>query len=154
MSKIDTLTESFKLKAEKFAIGCRSFQELEYWDTENDGDMEAYYRQELIGIALKIIAADGAITNKEADYVNRCFGFDYTKAEYEGFYELTEDIILDEAFSENFANGITKLKKVSEKLAGAYKELLTAMLEIIIASDGHIAETEIEEAKKLRALCG
>ena len=67
MSKIDTLTESFKLKAEKFAIGCRSFQELEYWDAENDGDMEAYYRQELIGIALKIIAADGAITNKEAD---------------------------------------------------------------------------------------
>ena len=154
MAKIDVLTESFKMKSEKFAIGCQSYEELGQWDTENDGPMSSYYRQELIGIALRILAADGVITQKEADYANRCFSFEYTKEEYEAFYELTEDLILDESFSEDFSNGITKLKAVNEKLAAAYKELLTNMLEIIIASDGHIAENEIAEAKKLRALCG
>ena len=45
------------------------------------------------------------------------------------------------------------MRKINAKLADAYKELLSLICEIIIESDGVIAESEISEVKRLKAMC-
>ena len=66
-----------------------------------------------------------------------------------------ESIVVEygQAFDENFENGITHMRKINSKLADAYKELLSLICDIIIESDGVIADSEVEEVKRLKAMC-
>ena len=152
MKSIDVSVESFKLKYEEFFIGCDSLEEIGLWDKTAYGEMEVFYMNDLTGVILRLIATDGKITEKEVEYFNKAFGFDYTLEELVAVYENTEGSI-EASFDENFENGISLMRKINDKLADAYKELLALCCDIIINSDGVITETEIEEVKRLKALC-
>ena len=140
MKNIDKLTEEFKTKYERFLIGCDAIEELDQWDKEENGEMDVFYQNDLVSVILRLIAADGEISDEETDYLNRNFGFEYCEEE------------VSHSFDEQFENGITLMRSINEKLADAYKELLSLICNIIIESDEVIAPEEIEEAKKLKEL--
>lgn len=152
MEQLKRYVESFKTKYEAFLTGCDAVEELGLWDKEKLGEMDVFYTADLTGVIIRLIAVDGKISQKEADYLNETFGFEFELEELENVYENCGDEI-DHAFDENFENGITHMRKINSKLADAYKELLALVCDIIIVGDGVIAESEREEVRRLKALC-
>ena len=151
MKKIDALTEEFKFKYEKFINACDSFEEIDKWDKDENGEMDIFYENDLISIILRLVAADGEISDKEVEYLNKSFGFDYTAESLKEAYENCREEI-GAPFDEMFKKGVELLRSVSEKLADLYLELLGIICDIIILSDGFIAQSEIETAKKVKEL--
>lgn len=152
MKNVEMYIDSFKMKHESFLIGCDSIEEMGLWDKEALGEMDVFYSNDLTSVIIRLIATDGKITQKEVDFLNETFDFEYTLDELIGVYNSCKDDI-GHAFDENFENGITYMRKINAKLADAYKELLSLICEIIIASDGVIAESEIAEVKRLKSMC-
>ncbi|MBE6756477.1 MAG: TerB family tellurite resistance protein [Ruminococcaceae bacterium] len=151
MKNIDMYIESFRMKHESFLAGCDSIEEMGLWDKETLGEMDAFYSNDLTSVIIRLIAADGKITQKEVDYLNETFDFEYTLEELIEVYKNCKDEI-GHAFDESFENGITYMRKINPSLADAYKELLSLICEIIIAGDGVITESEVAEVKLLKAL--
>lgn len=151
MESIDVLTKGFKTKYESFLIGCDAIEEMGGWDKKTFGEMDVFYENDLLGLILRLIAADGEICGKEVEYVNKNFGFEQTAESLKAAYENCREMLGD-SYDEKFKNGVSVMKKINTKLAAAYKELLTTVCDIIIASDGEIAPEEIEEAKRIKAL--
>ncbi|MBQ8494777.1 MAG: hypothetical protein IJ465_03385 [Clostridia bacterium] len=151
MNNLDMYTESFKLKLEKFLLGCDAIEELGLWDKEQYGEMDVFYQNDLVSVIIRLIAADGVISGREVDYLNKNFGFSYSIAELRDVYQNCREEI-GHSFDETFENGITLMRSINEKLADAYKELLGLICDIIIESDGVVTETEQEEVKRLKAL--
>lgn len=152
MKNVEMYIDSFKMKHESFLIGCDSIEEMGLWDKEALGEMDVFYSNDLTSVIIRLIATDGKITQKEVDFLNETFDFEYTLDELIDVYNSCKDDI-GHAFDENFENGITYMRKINAKLADAYKELLSLICEIIIESDGVIAESEIAEVKRLKSMC-
>ena len=152
MKNLEMYIESFKMKHELFLIGCDSIEEMGLWNKEEYGEMDAFYSNDLLSVIIRLIATDGKITQREVDYLNKTFDFDYTLEELAEAYDLCKEDI-GRSFDESFENGITYMRKINSKLADAYKELLCLICDIIIASDGIISDSEIDEVKRLKALC-
>lgn len=151
MKRIDLLSEEFRIRYERFMIGCDAIEDLGKWDKENYGEMEAYYQNDLVSVILRLIAADGEINDKEVRYLNENFGFDYTPDELSDVYRSCRDDI-GHAFDEQFARGAAFMRSINEKIAEAYRELLGLICDIIVESDGVVTPEEIGEAKRLKAL--
>ena len=150
MKRIDKLTEEFRFKYEKFLIGCDALEELDQWDKEEYGEMDTFYQNDLVGVILRLIAADGKICDAEVDYLNRNFGFDFSTQELIDVYENCREEIGSSLYGQ-FGGGVALMRSRNEELADAYQELLGLICDIIIESDGVIAPEEIEEARKLKA---
>ncbi|MBQ8975084.1 MAG: TerB family tellurite resistance protein [Oscillospiraceae bacterium] len=151
MDKLQKYSEEFKFEYDKFITGCDSIEEMGQWDVEKLGQMDAYYSGDIMSVIIRLVAADGQFTQKEADYVNDIFGFAYTPGELRSIYEDCGDAI-DSVFDEGVENGYSRIKGINEKLAAAYKELLTLVCDIIIESDGVIDGAEIAMAQRLKTL--
>ncbi|MBE6917738.1 MAG: hypothetical protein E7470_07575 [Ruminococcaceae bacterium] len=152
MNNVSQYTQSFRMKYESFRTGCDSLEELGLWDKDVHGEMDVFYANDLVSVIIRLIAVDGKITQKEVDYLNKTFDFDYTREELCEVYSNCREEI-GHAFDETFENGITYMRRINAKLADAYKELLALICEIVIKSDGVIAAVELEEVKRLKALC-
>ena len=152
MKNIEAYTDSFKMKYEAFINGCDSIEEIDLWDKETLGEMDVFYTNDLTSIIIRLIAVDGNISQKEVDYLNKTFGFEYNLNELVEVYENCIDNI-DESFDENFENGIFYMRKINGKLADAYKELLYMICDIIINSDDVVSSAEIDEVKRLKEMC-
>ena len=100
---------------------------------------------------LRVIVADGKISEKEVEYLNRNFAFDYTVESLAEVYDNCRAAI-GESFDEKFKNGVECMKSINAKLAGLYTELLGTICDILIASDGEISLDEIQEAQRIKAL--
>lgn len=144
--------DSFKMKYESFLTGCDSIEEMGLWDKEANGEMDVFYSNDLASVIIRLIAVDGVIAQKEVDYLNSTFGFDYTLAQLQEVYDNCKEDI-GHAFDETFENGITLMRKINAKLADAYKELLSLICTIIMEGDGTVAAAEMEEVRRLKALC-
>ena len=152
MKDLNALVESFKFKHERFIIGCDAVEEVGAWDKEQYGEMDAFYSTDLCSVILRLVAVDGTITPREVAFLNETFGFEYTLEELVEVYENCKEDI-DHSFDESFENGISLMRSISPKLADAYKELLSLVCDILICSDGDVADAEVAEAHRLRALC-
>lgn len=152
MKNVEMYIESFKMKRELFFIGCDSLEEMGLWNKKALGEMDEFYSSDLASIVIRLIATDGKVTQKEVDYLNETFGFAYTIEQLTDVYDTCKDNI-GESFDENFENGITYMRQINTRLADAYKELLFLICQIIIESDGIVAESEIAEIKRLQAMC-
>ncbi len=151
MKNIDVYSEEFKIKHEQFIIGCDSVEEMGLWDKETYGEMEAFYSSDMACIIIRLIAADGRITQKEVEYLNTNFGFDYSLDALIEVYETSREAI-GSSFDKFFENGVELLRSINEKLANAYRELLALACDIIIASDGIVTTAEISELNRVKAL--
>ena len=87
MEQLKNYSESFKFKFEKFLTGCDSIEEMGLWNLEENGEMDAYYSADLTSVIIRLIAADGNVTQKEVDYLNDIFGFEYTVEELAAIYD-------------------------------------------------------------------
>jgi len=152
MKNTEICADGFKVRYEAFINGCDSLEDIGLWDKENLGEMEAFYTNDLASIIIRLIATDGYIVQEEVDYFNKTFGFGYSLDKLVELYNDCKENI-DEAFDENFENGITYMRKINGKLAEEYKELLYMVCDIIINSDGIVTAEEISEIEKLRDMC-
>ncbi len=152
MKNIEKYIDSFKMKHETFLIGCDAIEEMGLWDKDTLGEMDVFYSNDLSSVIIRLIASDGKISEKEVQYLNETFGFEYTIDELTDVYDSCKEDI-GHSFDEEFENGITYMRKINSKLADAYKELLSLVCDIIVESDGIISESEIEEVKCLKAMC-
>jgi len=151
MNNLKVYSDSFKLKFEKFIIGCDSIEEMGLWDKEKRGEMEAFYSADMVSVIIRLTAVDGKIASQEVVYINDVFGFDYTVEELKTIYADCKDAI-ESVFVEGLENGFSYMKRINEKLADAYKELVLLICDIVIESDGVIAAPELEMARKLKEL--
>ena len=116
MKNLDALTQEFNTKYERFFIGCDAVEDSGLWDIEEYGDMEAFYQNDLVSVIIRLIAADGSISSKEVEYLNKSFGFEYTVEELNEVYKSCKDDI-GSYFDEQFQNGISVMRSKNEKLA-------------------------------------
>lgn len=151
MGNLAVYSDSFQLKYEKFLNGCDSVEEMGLWDKEAYGEMDAFYSADLVSVIIRLIAADGAISQAEVGYINDIFGFTYTVEELQVIYEECGEGI-EAIYDEGVASGYALLKGINEKLAAAYKELLSLICDIVMESDGVIAAPELDMAKELKRL--
>ena len=152
MSKIQEYADSFKLKYERFLIGCDAVQEEGEWSTKNLGDMGAYYTRELLIMILRTITADGWVAQKEVDYLNEFFGFTYTQAELDKALEGLEDRLHSPSAEKTITDSVKLLQAMNPRLAAAFRELLLLSCTIMSMSDGIVTEEEVAEIERLRAL--
>ena len=66
-------------------------------------------------------------------------------------YENCEDLIAS-IFDSEIPEGLHLLRSINERLAGAYRELLALLSDIIIAGDGVVSEKETVLAKRLKEI--
>ena len=151
MKNLDALTQEFNTKYERFFIGCDAVEDSGLWDIEEYGDMEAFYQNDLVSVIIRLIAADGSISSKEVEYLNKSFGFEYTVEELNEVYRSCKDDI-GSYFDEQFQNGISVMRSKNEKLADAYKELLGLICDIIASSDGIVSPDEADEIRNLKSM--
>ena len=142
MKRIDALTEEFKAKYERFLIGCDALEELGEWDRDEYGEMDVFFENDLMTVILRLIVADGVIHQKEAEYLNRTFGFSYTLTELKELYEACREVI-GRPLDENFSEGAKLMRSLNEKLADAYRELLGLICDIAMESDSGISPAEV-----------
>lgn len=149
MNRLNQLTDDFKFKLDKFLIGCDALEELNEWDKNTYGEMDAYYQNDMIGIILRLIAADGEIEDPEVEYLNKNFGFEYTTEELRDVYAYCHDAF-DLSFDEQVKAGITLIQSINEKLAIAYKDLVVLICDIICESDGVVEAEEVAEIERVK----
>lgn len=149
MENINKLTEQFKSLYERFLIGCDSIEEMGEWNIEEYGDMDVFYSNDLIGVILRLIVSDGIISDKEVNYLNKTFDFDYSIEELKDVYENCKEELQD-TYDDNFSSGLIIMKSINLKLAEAYKELLRLICEIIIQSDDIVSSEEMNVINELK----
>lgn len=151
MENSDNLTKAFRILYERFLFGCDAIEESGAWDKKAFGGMGVFYETDLIGLILKLIVADGTISEKEVEYLNRNFGLDYTVERLAEVYESCRETI-NGSFDEQFKNGIARMKGINGKLAAAYAELVGIVCDIVIAGDGVVSPEERAEVQRIKAL--
>ena len=149
MSKLTDLTDKFASKLDSFTSAC---EEQESWDSEKYGNMADFYVQSLMSTMLRVIASDGNISRKEAEFFNVCFDADLTAAQLDKMYDDSEDILSGDDYDSQLREDFDLLKAVSPALADDYRDIWLTACEILIASDGQLLPQEMEDAKHLKSL--
>ena len=110
MKELDISAESFQLNFDKFLMGCEAVGGATLWDADTYGAMEDYYAELLVSILLRTITADGWVSDREVNYLNQLFGFDYDSGELEQVYDGCADMLGSETFDKDLVDGIQRLR--------------------------------------------
>lgn len=151
MTNLSDLKEEFKYKHEAFITGCDSVEQMGLWNLDELGEMDVFYANEMMSLILRLVVADGRVEQGEVDFINDLFGFSYSLKELKEVYENCEDLIAS-IFDSEIPEGLHLLRSINERLAGAYRELLALLSDIIIAGDGVVSEKETVLAKRLKEI--
>lgn len=128
-------------------------QEVVSWDQDELGEMDAYYANEALSVAIHLIASDGVFEEEEVECLNRIFDYDYSVETLEEVYENV-DTYIDAMFDEDLDDGILLLRGYNDSLADTYQDLLCEICDAIIESDGDVSVEEREEAQELKLKIG
>lgn len=128
-------------------------QEVESWDKDELGEMDAYYANEALSVAIHLIATDGVFGDDEVECLNAIFDYDYSVETLEETYENV-DVYIDAMFDDELDDGILLLRGYNDNLADAYQDILCEICDAIIESDGDITRKEREEARELKIRIG
>lgn len=149
MTKLQEMSEAFKFQYEKFLQGCDALEEKGEWSVSADGDMEGYYFNDIMCVIVTLISADGEFSEDEAKYVNDIFGFRYSPEELKELWK-TNGSDINQMIEEEIPAGYRKMKAISEKLAGHYKEMLFRICDIIAESDGILRASETRQIDRIK----
>ena len=147
MNISEKYAEQFRTLYESFRTGCDSLEEMGLWDKDSLGEMEVFYLNDLTAVILRLIASDGVVSRKEAEFVNLAFDLNYTVSELQAVYENCRDYI-GASFEDLFAGGVGVLKEKNLRLADAYRRLLAIVCAAVAESDGIVSPEEAAEAAK------
>ncbi len=146
-----TALDGFRLNYEKFLTACDA-QEMEgRWDVEADGEMDAWFANDLICAVIRLIAADGEVSPAEVDYLNDALGFSYTPDQLRDVYRSAGDRI-EYMFEREIPGSIERLRALEPGIAELYRTMMLQICDRIIESDGHIAPEERQTAERLRRM--
>lgn len=152
MKDIDICAESFQMKFDKFLIGCEAVEHATLWDVDTYGEMEDYFAGLLVSIILRTITADGWVSDREVNYLNDLFGFDYESGELEQVYESCAEMLSSDHFDAELTEGIERLRENNVRLAEAFTDLIELVCDIIARSDGFVTDEEKTEISRIRTL--
>ena len=152
MKNLENYADSFITLFDLFIHECDRLESSGLWNFEVFGEMEGYYTNDFAGIILRLVAADGSISEKEAEYINKAFGLKLGTDELCEIYKLCIDNV-EESFEENFAGGLERLDAIDGNVARLYRELVFRICEIVTESDGAVVAAETELAEKIKAMC-
>ncbi len=152
MKNLENYTDSFITLLDLFIHECNHLESTGLWNYEVFGEMESYYTNDFVGIILRLIAADGSISEKEAKYISKAFGLNLTADDLREIHKLCIDNV-EESFEENFTSGLERLNGIDGNVAKLYRELVFRICEIVTESDGMVSPTESEFAEKIKAMC-
>lgn len=137
---------NFKLKWESFLNGFDSIEEMNLWDKEAFGEMEAYCENILLSFLVRFISSDGVIKHSEVEKLNTLFGFDFSLSE---IVEIAENITVEQNdITDNIKNTLSMITKVNSSIAEDFKTLLIDACDVIINSDNSLQDIEIISIKK------
>ena len=148
MTRLDALSDGFKLKYEKFLISCDMQENLDAWDKNEYGEMDVFFQNHLVVFILRLVVADGIISEKEVEYINKTFGFNYSKEALAEAYADCKEVLGGE-YDVQLKRDLAELKSINENLALRYVDLVESICNIIIQSDGVIDQREMGEARKI-----
>lgn len=151
MTRLQEMSESFKFQYEKFINGCDALEANGDWNVSSDGEMEAYYLNDIMCMITLLISSDGEFSDVEASYVNDMFGFSYTPEELKDLYKHSGNDIIDFVASEIPA-GYRRMKLINSKLADHYKSMIYLICDIIAESDGIIHAAETRQIEKIKGI--
>lgn len=143
------MDNNFKERWEQFLIKCDEIGKESAWDEEELGVMYAYYDADLMNVVLYLVASDGEIQEKEVEFINDTFGFDYDMEKLQEVYGVCGESLVSH-FDETLEKDIALMKGIDEGLCSEYKELLAMVCGMVIESDGIVTETEKDKAKELQ----
>ena len=152
MNELDISAESFQLKFDKFLMGCEAIENATLWDEDTYGTMEDYYAELLVSLILRTITADGWVSDREVEYLNKLFGFSYDGNELEQVYDSCSEMLNSEGFDKDLKDGIARLRECSAPLAHAFVDLIELVGEIIVRSDGFVTDEEKAEIDRIKTL--
>ena len=151
MSSANSAMEAFKLNYEKFLVACDAVEQDGLWDTEENGEMEAWFASDVTCVIVRLIASDGVFRQKEVDLLNDALGFAYTVEELEAVYDDYSEKI-DVLFEEELPASIEQLEELNPELADDYRSMMRLICDVIIEADETVTEREKEDAEHLKAL--
>lgn len=149
MKEIDRLTDSFKIELEIFINGCDQKENDLKWNREENGEMEAFYQNDLITFVVYLMFADGDISETEADYLNKTFGFEYTVDELREIYDFLQNEP-EGSFDDQLVEDVRLLIDLDEKMGKAFIELLLRLCDIIAQSDDRVEEAELQKIASIK----
>lgn len=148
MSSTKEILEGFKLSYEKFLNACDAMEEQGRWPVDEQGEMEAWFTNDMFCLIAALSAADGVMHADEALYLNNALDLQYSREELASLYEDLGPQI--ETFLEKgLPESLAMLEQIDGALAAEYRMILTAIAKFVIESDGIILKSEIDAAEKL-----
>ena len=147
--KIDVLTETFRARFDQFTNGCDCLEDVSFWNLDEYGEMDVYFLNEILSIILRLIIVDGKISAREVEYLNKNFGFSYTKQELEEVCDTCQDELYD-SFENRIKSDLDLLKSSNTKLVDEFKALIQLICEIISESDESITLEEKNEMEIIK----
>ena len=145
---LDSLTEEFRQRYDDMAELCASAEREGRWNTERDGSMEGYAFAALAGAILSLIVSDGNVGERETDYLNRTFGFDYTVDDLLSLYRFSARDLRENAVA-NGGDAVVALRASDEKVSEAFCTLLNLACRIISESDDGLLDAETDLIRQL-----
>ena len=143
------LTQDFRDRYAAFSDGCAAAERDSRWNTEEFGSMEGYAFAALSGAILSLIVSDGNVGERETEYLDENFGFDYTVDDLLELYGYAAKDILANA-AENAKEALRLIRAADGGLAEDFRSLLFLACEIISESDDGVNEDEEAMIRQLR----
>ena len=151
MKNLAAHVDTFRTEFADFLNHCRALAASGVWNTEEYGDIEAFYTNDLASVMIRLSASDGEFSESEAHSLNGMFAYSYTAEEYSGLYESCRDRF-DRYFDENFLSGYAYLQSADATLAEEYRGLLASVCSIIMESDNRVSPEEIAVINRFRTM--
>lgn len=138
---LDMLTRQFRERYDGMADLCAAAENDGRWDSDRDGSMEGFAFAALSGAILSLIVSDGNVGERETEYLNGAFGFDYTVDDLLGLFRFSASDLRDNA-AQNVTETVRALDESDPAVGAEFRALLKLACRIISESDDGVAEKE------------
>ena len=139
----------FKKQYEDFLTRCDEIENASLWDTEELGNMGAYFTNDMCCTLITLIAADGKIEEAEVKFVNDTLDLDYEPDEMREVYKMCRESV-EQLFATGFEESKALLAKVDEHLEEVFRSMMKALCDVVSAGDSIVTPEEKEKIDSLR----
>ncbi len=147
-NELNCLSADFKTRYDAFALGCENADRDGHWNTEENGPIEGYAFSALTGAILSLMVADGNVGERETEYLDRTFGFDYSVDDLLALFRFSARDLRENAVA-NVKDAAEKIHLADEALAGSFAELLSLACRILSESDDGVQTAESDLIRSL-----
>lgn len=152
MSQLDMSAETFQEKFEQFLMGCEDVEQGSIWNRDKYGEMQDYYAGLVVSIILRIVTAEGWISDEEIEYLNLVFGFSYESGDLEQVFEDCRDMVTSTNFDTQFSKSAMLLNHINAECYQEFRQLVALIGDIFSNSEDFISEMQKNEVLRLQSL--